>query len=89
MEKIYETGKDQHVASYIVYGHTDGKVYADAEHEKTVTKAELVHAFELGRLIVNDGTDLLMAVAYGSTGVKTPTKSTNLDFKTWTASAKE
>lgn len=34
MEKIYETGKDQHVASYIVYGHTDGKVYADAEHEK-------------------------------------------------------
>ena len=67
----------------------ESKVYADAEHEKTVTKAELAHAFELGRLIVNDGTDLLMAVAYGSTGVKTLTKSTNLDFKTWTASAKE
>lgn len=41
MEKIYETGKDQHVASYIVYGHTDGKVYADAEHEKTVTKGSV------------------------------------------------
>lgn len=33
MEKIYETGKDQHVASYIVYGHTDGKVYADAHNQ--------------------------------------------------------
>ena len=89
MEKFYETGNDLHVASYIVYGHTDDKVYADAAHKKTVTKDELAHAFKLGRLIVNDGTDLLMAVAYGSTGVKTLTKSNNLDFKTWGAYADE
>lgn len=89
MEKFYETGNDLHVASYVVYGHTDGKVYADAKHTVTVTKAELEHAFKLGRLIVNDGTDLLAAVAYGITGVKTLTKSTNLDFKVWAASAKE
>lgn len=89
MEKFYETGNDLHVASYIVYGHTDGKLYADAAHKKTITKDELAHAFKLGRLIVNDGTDLLMAVAYGSAGAKTLTKSTNLDFKVWAASAKE
>lgn len=89
MEKLYENAGDLHVASYIVYGHTDGKVYADADHKKTITKEELKHAFELGRLIVNDGTDLLAAVAYGSAGVKTLTKSTNLDFKVWAASAKE
>ena len=89
MEKLYENAGDLHVASYIVYGHTDGKVYADADHKKAVTKDELKHAFELGRLIANDGTDLLAAVAYGSAGVKTLTKSTNLDFKVWAASAKE
>ncbi len=89
MEKIYETGSELHVASYIVYGHTDGKVYADADHKKTVTKEELERAFKLARLLVNDGTDLLMAVAYGNSGAKTLTKSTNLDFKTWAASAKE
>lgn len=89
MEKTYENGSELHVASYIVYGHTDGKVYADADHKKTVTKEELARAFKVARLLVNDGTDLLMAVAYGNTGVKTLTKSTNLDFKTWGASAKE
>lgn len=88
MEKIYENGSELHVASYIVYGHTDGKLYADAGHKKTVTKEELERAFKVARLLVNDGTDLLMAVACGSTGVKTLTKSTNLDFKTWAASAK-
>ena len=89
MEKIYETGSELHVASYIVYGHADGKVYADADHKKSVTKEELERAFKVARLLVNDGTDLLMAVAYGSSGVKTLTKSTNMDFKTWAASAKE
>lgn len=89
MEKLYENAGDLHVASYIVYGHTDGKVYADADHKKTITKEELEHVFKVGRLIVKDGSDLMAAVGYGSTGVKTLTKATNLDFKVWAASAKE
>ena len=88
LNKLYEQGNDLHVANYMAYGKTaDHKLYADAAFKKTVTEAEIKDAFQKGRLIVNDGTDLLMAVAYGSTGVKTLTAGETVKTQAWAASA--
>ena len=38
-ESIYEKAKDFHVRKYIMYGHTDSKLYATADHRTVVAKA--------------------------------------------------
>ena len=38
LNKLYEQGKDLHVANYMAYGKTaDHKLYADATFKETVT----------------------------------------------------
>ena len=45
LNKLYEQGKDLHVANYMAYGKTaDHKLYADAAFKKTVTEAEIKDA---------------------------------------------
>ena len=39
LNKLYEQGKDLHVANYVAYGKTaDHKLYADEGYKETVTK---------------------------------------------------
>ena len=42
LNKLYEQGKDLHVANYVAYGKTaDHKLYADEGYKETATKAEI------------------------------------------------
>ena len=51
LNKLYEQGKDLHVANYVAYGKTaDHKLYADEGYKETATKAEIEDAFVKGRL---------------------------------------
>ena len=60
LNKLYEQGKDLHVANYMAYGKTaDHKLYADAAFKKTVTEAEIKDAFQKGRLIIVEGANCL------------------------------
>ena len=68
----------------VAYVHTDGKLYADAEHKMKVSAADIGRAFMLGRLIVCDGKNYFAPIAYAeATGVKT---YDGTSAKTWTAS---
>ena len=40
-ESIYEKAKDFHVRKYIMYGHTDGKLYATADHRTVVERPRM------------------------------------------------
>ena len=33
LKPFYDRTEDVHVGAYVAYGHTDGKLYADAEHK--------------------------------------------------------
>lgn len=68
LKPYYETGYDLHVANYIAYGHSDNKLYEDAAHTTVVKKADAEKAFKLGRLMIDDGTNVLQAVAMTATG---------------------
>ena len=53
LNKLYEQGKDLHVANYMAYGKTaDHKLYADVAFKETVTKEEIEDAFKKGRLVI-------------------------------------
>ena len=43
LNPFYDRTEDVHVGSYIAYGHTDSKLYADAAHKKTVSKIGRAH----------------------------------------------
>ena len=74
LRKFYEQGKDLHVANYMAYGKTaDHKLYADA-------------AFKESRLIVVEGENYLLPVAFGTTGVVTVTAGETVKTQAWTAS---
>lgn len=88
LNKLYEQGKDLHVANYMAYGKTaDHKLYADVAFKKTVTEAEIKDAFQKGRLIVVEGTNYLLPVAFGTTGVVTVTAGETVKTQVWAASA--
>lgn len=88
LNKLYEQGKDLHVANYMAYGKTaDHKLYADAVFKKTVTEAEIKDAFQKGRLIVVEGANYLLPVAFGTTGVVTVTAGETVKTQAWAASA--
>lgn len=87
LNKFYEQGKDLHVANYMAYGKTaDHKLYADAAFKKTVTEAEIKDAFQKGRLIIIEGANYLLPVAFGATGVVTVTAGDTVKTQAWTAS---
>nr|UVY31408.1 MAG: hypothetical protein [Bacteriophage sp.]UWF85471.1 MAG: hypothetical protein [Bacteriophage sp.] len=88
LNKLYEQGKDLHVVNYMAYGKTaDHKLYADAAFKKTVTEAEIKDAFQKGRLIVVEGANYLLPVAFGTTGVVTVTAGETVKTQAWAASA--
>lgn len=90
LNKFYEQGKDLHVANYMAYGKTaDRKLYADEAYKETVTKAEIEDAFKKGRLVIIEGANYLVPVAFGTTGVITVTAGDTVKTLAWTASAAE
>ncbi len=88
LNKFYEQGKDLHVANYMAYGKTaDHKLYADSGLKETVTKAEIEDAFKKGRLVIIEGANYLVPVAFGTTGVITVTAGDTVKTQAWAASA--
>lgn len=88
LNKFYEQGKDLHVANYMAYGKTaDHKLYADAAFKKTVTEAEIKDVFQKGRLIIIEGANYLLPIAFGTTGVVTVTAGETVKTQAWAASA--
>lgn len=88
LNKRYEQGNDLHVANYMAYGKTaDHKLYADAAFKKTVTEVEIKDAFQKGRLIIIEGANYLLPVAFGTTGVVTVTAGETVKTQAWAASA--
>ena len=90
LNKFYEQGKDLHVANHMAYGKTaDHKLYADEAYKETVTKAEIEDAFKKGRLVIIEGANYLVPVAFGTTGVITVTAGDTVKTQAWTASEAE
>ena len=88
LNKLYEQGNVLHVANYMAYGKTaDHKLYADAAFKKTVPEAEIKDAFQKGRLIIVEGANYLLPVAFGTTGVVTVTAGETVKTQAWAASA--
>ena len=85
LKPYYETGYDLHVANYIAYGNST-KLYEDAEHKTEAKKADVEKAFKLGRLMIDDGTNVLQAVGMTATGFVTYDGSA---AATWTAKAED
>lgn len=84
-EEIYEKAKDVHVRKYVMYGHTDNKLYATANHETVVSDAEDVFKAALyGTLVVFDGTNYLCPIQFSKTEIKTIDVSSTPTAKTWT-----
>lgn len=84
-EEIYEKAKDVHVRKYVMYGHTDSKLYATADHETVVSDAEDVFKAALyGTLVVFDGTNYLCPIQFSETEIKTIDVSSTPTAKTWT-----
>ena len=87
LKKFYEQGKDLHVANYVAYGKTaDHKLYADEAYKETVTKAEIEDAVKKGRLVIVEGANYLIPIAFGTAGVVTMDTASTLKAVTWTAS---
>lgn len=90
LNKFYEQGKDLHVANYVAYGKTaDHKLYADEAYKETVTKAEIGDAFKKDRLVIIEGANYLVPVAFGATGAITVTAGDTVKTQAWAASAAE
>lgn len=88
LKKFYEQGKDLHVANYMAYGKTsDHKLYADEAYKETVTKAEIEDAFKKGRLVIIEGANYLVPIAYGTTGAVTVVADSTVKTQAWAASA--
>ena len=84
-EEIYEKAKDVHVGKYVMYGHTDSKLYATADHKTVVSDAEDVFKAALyGTLVVFDGTNYLCPIQFSETEIKTIDVSSTPAAKTWT-----
>lgn len=87
LNKFYEQGKDLHVATYMVYGKTaDHKLYADKALKETVTAAEIEDSFKKGRLVIVEGANFLVPVAFGTAGIVTVTAGETVKTQAWTAS---
>lgn len=90
LKKFYEQGKDLHVANYVAYGKTgDHKLYADEAYKETVAKAEIEDAVKKGRLVIVEGANYLIPVAYGTAGAVTVVAGETVKTQAWAASAAE
>ena len=87
LHSIYEKGKDVHVRRYLVYGHSDSKLYANKEHTVKVSAKDLFDACMYADLMVYNGTDYRPVVAFSDTEFKTLEDTPAM--KTWSASADE
>lgn len=86
LNKLYEQGKDLHVANYVAYGKTaDHKLYADEGYKE----AEIEDAFVKGRLVIVEGANYLVPVAFGATGVITVVAGETVKTQAWVASAEK
>ena len=84
LNKLYEQGKDLHVANYVAYGKTaDHKLYADEGYK------EIEDAFKKGRLVIVEGANYLVPVAFGATGVITVVTGETVKTQAWAASAEK
>lgn len=90
LNKLYEQGKDLHVVNYVAYGKTaDHKLYADEGYKETATKAEIEDAFVKGRLVIVEGANYLVPVAFGTTGVITVVAGETVKTQAWAVSAEK
>lgn len=87
IDKLFNQAKDEHVAAYIVYGKTaDKKLYYESTYTNQVVKADMEDAFRKGRLMVNDGTNLLVAVSMANGKCKTVSAGTSaVELVEWAA----
>ena len=71
----------------MVYGKTaDHKLYADKALKETVTAAEIEDSFKKGRLVIVEGANFLVPVAFGTAGIVTVTAGETVKTQAWTAS---
>ena len=84
-EEIYEKAKDVHVRKYVMYGHTDNKLHATADHQTAVADTADVFSAALdGTLVIFDGTIYLAVVSFTETEFKTVDGAATAAGKTWT-----
>lgn len=84
-EARYEKAGDVHVGKYVMYGHTDGKLYATADHKTVVASSEdAFNAALYGTLVIFDGTNYLVPTQFSETEFKTIDVSSDPASKTWT-----
>ena len=71
----------------VSYTHLD--VYKRQGYNETVTKAEIEDAFVKGRLVIVEGANYLVPVAFGATGVITVVAGETVKTQAWAASAEK
>ena len=90
MTKVFEDTNDLHVRSLIFYGKTaDRKLYRESTYKTQITSDELVDAFKKGMVLVFDGTNYLVPVAFTAAKVITMSGTTSVTGTEWAAKAKE
>lgn len=63
MKQNFIDAKDKYVGKYVVFAKTaDNTLWADANFSVELVKEEVVHAFEIGAILINAGTKLLVPV---------------------------
>lgn len=98
MNKIFEQAKDLHVRAVVVYGKAaDHKLYwklSGSTYSEQLEEAELQELFQKGLLIIDDGTNKMIAVNLAANKVKTlamtgASGSEVMSFVEWAAVAAE
>lgn len=88
MTKVHEDAKDLHVRSLIFYGKAaDHKLYRESTYKTQITSAELADAFKKGMVLVFDGTNYLIPVAFAGSKVTTMSGTTSVAGTEWSAKA--
>lgn len=74
MLKIFDDAKDKNVANFVVFGKAaDSKIYEDEAYTTQAKQADVEDAFKKGRLVVMNGTTVLVPVALAANKVTTIT----------------
>lgn len=90
MTKVFEDTNDLHVRSLIFYGKTaDHKLYRESTYKTQITSDELADAFKKGMVLVFDGTNYLVPVAFTAAKVITMSGTTSVTGTEWAAKAGE
>lgn len=90
MTKVFEDTNDLHVRSLIFYGNTaDHKLYRESTYKTQITSDELADAFKKGMVLVFNGTNYLVPVAFTAAKVITMYGTTSVTGTEWAAKAGE